>query len=442
MDKFVIEGGHKLSGKVKVSGSKNASLPIISACLMIEGKCVLRNVPHLSDVETISKIVTELGLSVKRREDDALELELQDEKNCTARYELVSQMRASICVLGPLLAKRKKAKVSYPGGCVIGNRPIDLHIKGLNELGVSITMKHGYIIASGKRMRGKTIFLGGNFGSTVTGTENLVMSAVLTKGTTIIENAAMEPEVVDLCNFLNKAGAKIQGIGSHTLIVEGVNKLNPVEYSVIPDRIEAGTFIAIAGVTESCITIENGIPSHLGAVLNKAKEVGFNFELFDKRIKVIPPQRICPADITTLPYPCFPTDLQAQFTVLLCKADGISIITERIYPDRFMHIAELNRMGANIRKEGVSAIIEGRKELFGAKVMASDLRASAALLIAGLTAKGTTELQRVYHIDRGYEKIDEKLKSLGAKIERKLDKKIIVQATENLPFVRERMSNN
>ncbi|MBI4834694.1 MAG: UDP-N-acetylglucosamine 1-carboxyvinyltransferase [Planctomycetes bacterium] len=419
MDKFVIKGGRPLKGKVTVSGSKNAALPIIASTILTEGKNTIKGVPRLRDVDTLLDIMKELGVKSERKANGDIITEVISEKQSTARYELVKTMRASICVLGPLIAKRGYAKVSMPGGCVIGVRPIDLHEKGLRMMGADINYEHGYLISKTKRLKGAEIYLGGAFGSTVTGTANVLMAATLAEGTTVIENAASEPEVQDLASFLVKTGAKIEGIGTHRLVIKGVKSLKGAEHTVIPDRIEAGTFILTGAITSGEITIRNCRVDHLSAMLDKLKEMGITVEKNSQtECTVKHTKKITPSDITTLPYPGFATDLQAQIMTLLCLAEGISVITEKIYPDRFMHIAELNRLGANIRKEGNYAIIHGVKALHGAPVMASDLRASAALVMAGLVADNTTEIQRIYHIDRGYEKIEEKLISLGADIER------------------------
>jgi UDP-N-acetylglucosamine 1-carboxyvinyltransferase len=349
-----------------------------------------------------------------------------DESRSLARYELVKTMRASFCVLGPLLAKRKKAKVSLPGGCVIGVRPVDLHLKGLSALGAELRISGGYIDATGKKLSGARIYLGGPFGSSVTGTANVMMAAVLAKGKTVIENAACEPEVQELAHLLNKMGAKIEGIGQHRLIIEGVDSLGGAEHEIIPDRIEAGTFMVASAITEGDVILENVLVEQMSSTIETLLATGAEIETEDTRLRVAGRRPIKPVDITTLPYPGFPTDLQAQFMALLCLADGISIITEKIYPDRFMHISELARMGARIRKEANSAIIQGVDNLYGAPVMASDLRASAALILAGLAARETTEVLRVYHIDRGYEMIEKKLRDLGAQIERRVDKRLMI----------------
>jgi UDP-N-acetylglucosamine 1-carboxyvinyltransferase len=427
MDKFIIKGGSPLKGAVTISGSKNAALPILASTLLAKGKCVIKGVPNLSDVEVLSKILRELGVSVERKPNGDIETEVRDEKNSTARYELVKTMRASFCVLGPLIGKRRTAKVSLPGGCVIGVRPIDLHEKGLKMLGASIDYEHGYLIGKADKLVGCEMYLGGTFGSTVTGTANVLMAAVLAQGKTVIENAACEPEVQDLSNFLVKMGAKISGIGTHRLEIDGVKSLKGATHTVIPDRIEAGTFITAGALLGNNITIKNCRLDHLAAVLDKFKDMGVTINrLSNTECRVSRAKSIRPVDVATLPYPGFPTDMQAQAMVLLSLADGISIITEKIYPDRFMHVAELNRMGARIRKEAAYSIIQGVKQLLGAPVMASDLRASAALVLAAMVAKGTTEVQRVYHIDRGYEKIEQKLIALGANIKRVSDK---VQST-------------
>ncbi len=417
MDKFIIEGGHTLNGQVEVSGSKNAVLPLMAAVMLSEGKVILKNVPHLKDIETMGLILTELGVEVSRQ-GTTLELEVKSEDNCTARYELVSTMRASFCLLGPLIGKRKNARISLPGGCVIGVRPVDLHLKGIEALGTKVTTDSGYIIASAEQLVGAPVYLGGAFGPTVTGTENMVMAACLAEGVTVINHAACEPEVQELCYFLNKMGAKISGIGSPKLVIEGVKSLRGVEHEVIPDRVEAGTFMLAAAITNSDVTIKNIRVDHLACLIETLSRIGVRVMADSTELRILPRERLKSTDITTLPYPGFPTDLQAQIMALLSIAGGISIITEKIYPDRFMHVAELLRMGADIRKEGSIAIVNGVPKLSGAPVMASDLRASAALVLAGLCAEGKTEVNRVYHIDRGYERIEERFQQLGARIER------------------------
>lgn len=418
MDSFVIEGGTPLRGTVAVSGAKNAALPILAASILAEGPVVLHNVPRLSDVEFMTLILAELGVSSRWVGEHSLRLEVVDEEPVTAHYDLVRKMRGSFCVLGPLLGKRGRAVVSLPGGCVIGPRPIDLHLKGLRALGARLTLERGYVVGDGSGLRGAEVYLGGPNGSTCTGTANVVMAAVRARGRTAIVGAACDPEVVDLCRFLVAMGARIEGIGSPRLLIEGVDRLRGTEYSIIPDRIEAGTFLVAGAITRGEVTVEGVVPTHLTAVVDKLRETGVEVEVGRDSVSVRGPERLRPTDITTLPPPGFPTDLQAQFTALLSLAEGVSVVTEKIFPDRFMHIAELNRMGADIRKEGPSAIIKGVEELSGAQVMASDLRASAALVLAGLAARGTTVVNRVYHIDRGYERIEEKLASLGARVKR------------------------
>ncbi len=417
MDKFIIEGGRELNGVVEISGAKNAALPLLAATLLTTEPCTLRNVPDLRDIRTMTALLGELGAQVERSGTE-VRCHTQNESLSEAPYDLVRQMRASFCVLGPLLARRGKARVSLPGGCVIGLRPIDLHIKGLRALGAEIKIEHGYILAETKGLRGADIYLGGAFGSTVTGTANVLMAAVLAEGITTIENAACEPEIADLAAFLNAMGAKISGAGTPTLVIEGVKSLGGCDYEVVPDRIEAGTFILAALMTRGDIAIKGARLGHLRAMVDKLAEIGAHVCEDDGLVRVRRGERLAATDATTLPYPGFPTDLQAQLMAALSLADGISVVTEKIYPDRFMHVAELNRMGAQIRKEGPTAIIMGQSELSGAQVMASDLRASAALVLAGLVAKGSTEILRVYHIDRGYDGIEKKLRALGAVIER------------------------
>ncbi|MFH1045660.1 MAG: UDP-N-acetylglucosamine 1-carboxyvinyltransferase [Candidatus Omnitrophota bacterium] len=415
MDKLVIEGGKKLRGSVEVSGSKNAALPILAATLLSEETSVISNVPALRDVHTLIKILRSMGVKVLV-EDDRVIIHPGKYEGYTAPYKLVSTMRASICVLGPLLAAKGRAQVSLPGGCVIGPRPIDLHLKGLRELGAKIKIEHGYVLADGKKLRGGRIYLGGPFGSSVLATDNILMTAALTPGKTIIENAACEPEVSDLIDFLTKMGAKIKGQSTHTLEVEGVKKLHGAEHRIIDDRIEAGTYLLAAAITKGAVTVKGARIPHLGALIDKLREAGVQIKHLPNAIQVKSTGSLRPVDITTLPFPGFPTDLQAQMMSLMCICPGISVITEKIYPDRFMHISELNRMGAQIMKEGPSAIIKGVRQLSGAPVMASDLRASAALVLAALVAKGRTDISRVYHLDRGYERIEEKLTRLGARI--------------------------
>ena len=417
---FEINGGPRLRGKVRCSGAKNAALPIMAATILCEGEVLLHDVPDVADVASLGELLMKLGVNVDRRGDGTLRLVARDEMNCRAEYDIVRKMRASICVLGPLVAKRHMAQVSMPGGCAIGDRPVDIHIRALKNLGAEIELIGGDIIAKAKRLRGREMFLGGPFGSTVLGTGNAMMAASLAEGTTVIEMAACEPEVVDLANFLNRCGASITGQGTPRVVVEGVKELHGCEYTIIPDRIEAGTFMVASAITNGEVTIENCRLDHLMAFVDRLAAIGVNVEKAPEGGAVVSSaRRLEPVDVTTQPFPGFPTDLQAQMMALLCLAEGNSIITEKIFPDRYLHVAELNRMGARLRKEGPTVIVEGVKRLVGAPVMASDLRASAALVLAGLAARGTTRIHRVYHLDRGYARFDEKLRALGADIQRK-----------------------
>jgi len=418
MDKFVIRGGERLTGSVRISGSKNASLPILAASLLTDGPSVFDNVPDLADIRFMSLLMARLGAELTRDEQGRMHVCVTDESESFAEYEIVRKMRASICVLGPLLAKRKKARVSMPGGCTFGLRPVDLHVRGLRALGAEIKLDEGDIVATAKRLRGAEIFLGGPFGSTVLGTANVLMAATLAEGRTVIESAACEPEIEDLANYLNTAGAQITGAGTPRITIDGVDKLTGAEHHVIPDRIEAGRFMVAAAITNGDVKLENVQLRHLLAVVDKLREIGVIVSPNGRSVEVSSSRHLEPADVTTQPYPGFPTDVQAQLIALLCLAGGNSVITEKIYPERFMHVAELLRMGANIRKEGPTAIVTGVKHLIGAPVMASDLRASAALVLAGLVARGKTTVKRIYHIDRGYERIEDKLRQLGANIQR------------------------
>jgi len=416
MESFLIKGGRPLRGEVQISGAKNAALPIMAAALLTAEPCVIRRVPKLSDVHFMGEILESLGATVKF-EDDTVIIHAAKVKGL-GDYELIRKMRGSICILGPLLARNGQALVSLPGGCIIGARPIDLHLKGLKSLGAKITIENGYVNAAAKRLKGGEVFLGGRSGPTVLGTANVLMAAALAEGVTTIESAACEPEVIDLANFLKAMGARITGVGSPTITISGVRSLHGAEHEVIPDRIEAATFAVAAAATNGEVTIKGARPDHLHAVLDKLREAGVNVERSGPSLKISRQGRLKPVDVTTLPYAGFPTDVQAQMMVIMAMAPGISIITERIFESRFMHVSELARLGAEIAIEGPSAIVKGGKPLSGAPVMASDLRASAALVIAGLAAHGTTEVNRIYHIDRGYEMIDEKLNALGAHIER------------------------
>lgn len=418
MDKFVIQGGVRLEGSVRVGVAKNAVLPILAATLLTKDPCRLEGVPRLRDVNTILRVLECLGVQCEWVEEDVLETRVVDESLIEAPYELVKTMRASICTLGPLLGRRKAAKVSFPGGCVFGPRPIDLHVKGMRALGAKLDLEGGYVIAEAPRLRGAPIYLGGAYGPTVTGTANVLMAAVLAEGVTTIELAACEPEIQDLANFLVAMGARIQGIGTPTLVIEGVEELHGATHRPIPDRIEAGTFMVAAAITGGRVRVEGCRPAHLRAVIERLEAVGCRIEEGEDWVEVARRGRMSAIDITTLPYPGFPTDLQAQFMALLTLADGVSVVTEKVYPERFMHVAELGRMRARVRRELYCAIVEGTDYLSGAPVLASDLRASAALVLAGLVAEGETQVRRVYHIDRGYQRIEEKLQGLGARIRR------------------------
>ena len=421
MDKLVIEGGKRLQGTVTISGAKNACLPILAATLLSDDKSVIRNIPALKDMSTMLKILKNFGVKVQQ-DGGTVSVEPKGYSKYIAPYELVSTMRASICVLGPLLAKKGRAEVSFPGGCVIGPRPIDIHLKGLTALGAEIKVDKGYLLADGRNLKGTHIYLGGHFGSSVLATDNVMMAATLAKGVTIIENAACEPEVADLATFLVKMGARIKGYGTPRIIVEGVKRLHGAEHTVISDRIETGTYMLAAAITKGDVVLKNAKLEHMIAMVDKLRESGLEIKNVPNGVRARYVKKLKPTDMTTLPYPGFATDMQAQFMSLMSITDGISVITEKIYPERFIHISELNRMGANILLEGPCAIIKGVKSLSGAPVMASDLRASAALVLAGLVAKGRTDVHRIYHLDRGYEDLEKKLLSLGAKVWREKEK--------------------
>jgi UDP-N-acetylglucosamine 1-carboxyvinyltransferase len=417
MDKLIITGGKPLKGEVRISGSKNAALPILAATLLTDETCVLSNVPKLLDTNTMIKLLKSLGKYVEW-DRDKLIIMSNGKLNHIADYKLVSTMRGSICVLGPLLAKLGEAKVSLPGGCVIGVRPVDLHIKGIEALGGKVDIDAGYIIAKASRLKGSRVYLGGGSGPSVLGTANVMMAATLAAGETIIESAACEPEVEALADFLNEMGARIRGQGSPRIIIQGVKKLHGADFRVFSDRIEAGTFVLLGAMARSNFVIRDIDYHHLMAIDDVLEKVGVHVEVDKTTVRVKAPKVLKPVSITTYPYPGFPTDLQAQYMALMALTSGVSIVRDTVFPDRFMHISELNRMGARIRREGGVAVIEGTKELRGAPVVASDLRASAALVMAGLVAKGETEVRRVYHLDRGYENIDKKLIALGALIKR------------------------
>ena len=416
MDCLVIKGGTPLKGEVKISGSKNAALPLMAATLLTSEECILRKLPNLSDVQYMAQILKSLGAVVEMNRGT---IRVRAKKiEGFGDYDLIRKMRGSICILGPLMGRLNEAKVSMPGGCVIGARPIDLHLKGMRDLGAKVRVEAGYIHAKTAKLAGGESFLGGRCGPTVLGTANVMMAATLAKGTTVIHSAACEPEIGDLAHFLNEMGAKISGAGSPTITIHGVRRLRGAEHRVIPDRIETATYALAGAVTNGDVTLRGCNPSHLSAVLHKMREAGVRLDAGRNTLRIRPAKRLRSVDITTMPHAGFPTDVQAQMMVLMLKSPGISIITERIFESRFMHVNELARMGADISIEGPSAIIKGGQPLSGADVMASDLRASAALVLAGMAAKGVTRVNRVYHIDRGYENIDGKLRALGANISR------------------------
>ena len=430
MDSFLIRGGKPLSGTISVSGSKNAALPILAVSLMTGETCRFNNIPALRDIQTQVKILNTLGVETtwgSGKNAKTITTRIKDTYNSTAPYELVKQMRAGVCVLGPLLAARGEAIVSLPGGCNLGERPIDLHLRGLEALGAIIEIDGGNIKAKAPKggLKGTEIYLGGKFGSSVLATDNVMCAAVMAKGTTIIECAACEPEVVDLADCLNAMGAKISGHGSPRITIQGVKKLKAANHTVIPDRIETATFLIAGAVTRSKLTVTGCRPDHLLAVLDVLRQMGVVVERNGKSLTVIPAERYKPAEVTTLPYPAFPTDVQSPIMTLMAIADGTSILTERIYPDRFMTAAELRRMGANISVANGQAVIQGVPKLKPAPIMASDLRAGAALTIAAMSADGETRLSRIYHIDRGYERLEERLAKLGARIQRVVDEPLV-----------------
>ena len=401
-------------GQTPISGAKNSALPLFAASLLVEGWNTLQNVPALADIRTIARLLRQMGVKIEG-ETGTVRLNASAVHSYEAPYSLVKTKRASVLVLGPLVAKWKRARVSLPGGCAIGARPINLHLKGLEALGATVELKRGYVEARAERLRGTKIYFDI---STVTGTENIMMAATLAEGRTVLENAASEPEVAELANFLNKMGARIQGIGSDVLVIDGVKELKPADHVIMADRIEAGTLMVAAGMTQGNLKLLNCNLNHMEAVVAKLREAGMEIFPEGDGVKVIGPVNIKAVDVKTLPYPGFPTDLQAQIMSLMCLASGLSVITETIFENRFMHVSELRRMGAEIRVEGRNAIVRGLANLTGAPVMATDLRASASLVLAGLAAEGTTEISRIYHLDRGYEKLDQKLTKLGAKIRR------------------------
>ena len=415
MEKIIIEGGVKLNGTVKISGAKNAALPILLSSILTNKENKIHNVPNLKDVDTTCQLLKGAGVKVERSENGQVIVDASRINNTEASYDLVRTMRASVMVLGPLLARLGKAKVSLPGGCAIGARPINLHLKGFEALGANIKLEHGYVVAEAKRLKGNRIYFDI---VTVTGTENIMMAGVLAEGKTIIENAAKEPEVVNLANTLNSMGASIKGAGTDIIEINGVSRLNGGEHTVIPDRIETGTFMIAAAITGGDVEIVNCIPEYIEPVIVKLTEAGIKIDTGKDFIRVKANGKIKSVDIKTAPYPAFPTDMQAQFMSLMSISEGMSVITETVFENRFMHVAELRRMGANIKVEGNTAVIKGVPKLSAAPLMATDLRASASLILAGLAAEGETVISRVYHLDRGYEAIEKKLSALGAKIRR------------------------
>jgi len=417
VDKFIIDGGKVLSGTVRASGAKNAVLPAMAACLLAPGKSLLTNVPNVMDVRTMRRLLIRLGAKVDF-EDNRMTIDVPARLKCEAEYEIVKQMRASYYVLGPLLARFGKARVSLPGGCSIGARPIDLHLKGMEALGAKIEILHGYVEAHGKQLKGSRVLLAGSHGVSVGATINVMMAAVLAKGVTVIESAALEPEVIATAEMLISMGAKIEGAGTPVMTITGVNELRPAEARMIPDRIETGSLMVAAAISGGCVTIEDCRPDHLDAVISAMRTMGVKVAAGDEMITVEARRRLKPMELTIAPYPGFPTDMQPQMMALMTMTSGISVITETIFENRFMHVLELQRLGAEIKIEGKSAVIKGVPKLTGAPVMGSDLRAAAALVIAGLKAEGKTEVNRIYHLDRGYDKWERKLKKLGAKIRR------------------------
>jgi len=414
MDKIVIHGGRRLEGSVRISGSKNAALPILFSALLTEGVNTYSNVPRLRDIDSTLLLLSRLGVRVDAG-GSSIRVDAGGLACHEAPYDLVRKMRASVLALGPLVARLKRARVSLPGGCAIGARPINLHLKGLAALGAEIALEHGYVTASARRLRGAEIYFDI---VTVTGTENILMAAALAEGTTVLRNAAREPEVVALADVLNRMGADITGAGTPEITIRGVDSLRPVSAEIIPDRIETGTFLVAAALTAGCVTITHCEPQHVGATLDKLREAGARIDVQDQSLTIIGPERIASVDIKTQPYPGFATDMQAQFMVLMSVADGVSIISESIFENRFIHVSELRRLGADIRVSGNTATVRGVPRLSGAPVMATDLRASACLVLAGLVADNTTEVHRVYHLDRGYESLEDKFAALGAAIRR------------------------
>ncbi len=415
MDQILIQGGRRLQGEVRTSGAKNAALPILASTILGGGECVLSNMPRVVDVLTMGKLLSMLGIAVTQ-EGDRTVVQASTVASTEAPYDLVRTMRASVLVLGPLVARLGEAKVSLPGGCAIGSRPVNFHLAGLEKMGATVEIEHGYIKAAARRLKGCRIYFDT---PTVTGTENLMMAAVLAEGTTVLENAAKEPEISDLAAFLVKRGARIAGAGTDMIAIEGVTELNGADHEVIPDRIEAGTYLVAGAITGGEVVIDRCRPEHMEPLLMKLRESGVDLVEEKERVHLKVPGRLKGTNVRTSPHPGFPTDMQAQFVALMAVAEGTSVVTETIFESRFMHVEELRRMGADIRVEGNRVVITGKERLTGAPVMASDLRASAGLIVAGLAAEGITEVSRVYHLDRGYERLEEKLRTLGASIERR-----------------------
>ncbi len=414
MDKIIVEGGHRLCGEVRISGAKNAALPILISSMLADGVNTYANVPNLRDIDSTILLLSNLGARIETS-GDTVQIDAGGLNNFEAPYDIVRKMRASILVLGPLVARLKKARVSMPGGCAIGARPINLHLKGLAGLGANIEIKHGYVEASADELNGAEIYFDI---ATVTGTENIMMAAVLAKGTTVLRNAAREPEIIALAEALNQMGADIHGAGTTVITINGVSSLKPVSFRIIPDRIEAGTFMVAAALTGGNVTLVNAEPDHLGAVIDMLRLTGAEISHDGKTVKVQGKETITSVDLKTQPYPGFPTDMQAQFMVLMSVANGTSVISETIFENRFIHVSELKRMGADITISGNTATVKGVSKLSGAPVMATDLRASASLILAGLVAEGQTKVNRVYHLDRGYQAIEKKFAGIGAVIER------------------------
>lgn len=415
MRKILIKGPNKLQGEVRISGAKNAALAILAAALLVPGKSIIRNVPNLLDIQTMIRVLRALGARAEYSGSIPNTVEIWNHKiKHVAPYELVTKMRASFFIIGAILARKGLAKIPLPGGCAIGSRPVNLHIKGLEALGAQVVMEHGFVVVRAKKLVGSRVYL--DFPS-VGATETVMMAASLAQGKSVIENAAQEPEIIDLANFLNKAGANISGAGTEEIVIEGVPELQPVDYRIIPDRIEAGTFMIAAAITKGDVLIKGVVPDHVDAVMHKLREAGLNLKIKNNEVRVSAKNGIKPIDVKTMPYPGFPTDMQSQLTALLTLAQGTSVVTETVFENRFMHVHELNRMGADIQLEGQSAIIKGVQGLSGAPVKVSDLRAGASLVLAGLVAEGETIIEdRDHHIERGYENLAQKLNNLGADV--------------------------